>query len=67
MINYFIGTIFVLLGIYQIYTTEKYFRQLNVANNAMPGNFTPLALWSGLIFGVIFILAGLSFGLGLYH
>ncbi|BDZ32177.1 hypothetical protein RA086_13090 [Lactiplantibacillus sp. WILCCON 0030] len=58
--------VLVLLGAYQINASTKYFRQLKLAGNATTSNFALLALWDGFIFGLIFILGGISMMLGLY-
>lgn len=56
------GLLFTGLGCFQIIAAQRYFRQLKLHGNAETSPFAALALWSGFVFGLIFILVGIVAG-----
>ncbi|MFC6201568.1 hypothetical protein ACFP1L_06750 [Lactiplantibacillus nangangensis] len=55
------------LGGYQIWASQRYFKQLKVSGTAATSNFVGLAVWAGFIFGIILILGGVQFLFGMYN
>ncbi|ERL45741.1 hypothetical protein [Lactiplantibacillus paraplantarum] len=61
------GLLFTGLGGLQIIAVRRYFRQLKLHGNSETSPFSALALWSGFVFGLIFIVAGIVAGFGLIN
>ncbi|MBS7577107.1 MULTISPECIES: hypothetical protein [unclassified Enterococcus] len=54
-----LGILLLALGSWQCYSTNKYFKLLKTEGNENTSPFSMLALFSGYVFGIAFIIAGI--------
>jgi len=52
--------LFLIIGIWQIFITFVYFKDLKKNANKSTSPFAPLAMWSSLVIGVILTVLGIS-------
>lgn len=52
--------LFLVIGIWQIFITIFYYKNLKKNANKGTSQFAPLAMWSSLVIGVILTVIGLS-------
>ncbi|MGL9727577.1 hypothetical protein [Enterococcus sp. DIV0756] len=55
--SYFIGVIFVLLGVWQFVMTKRSFSNLKKNGNKNTSPFVMFSLWSSLVIGICFFSA----------
>ncbi len=58
--KYIVGVAMILLGIYQIFNSHKYVREIQKDGNKTTSHFVGYAVWSSFAFGLIIIGIGMS-------
>lgn len=54
------GVVLVMLGLWQVYASKTYFQSLKKDGNQSTSAFSPIAIYSGFIFGLMFIMIGIK-------
>ncbi|WP_334340846.1 hypothetical protein [Companilactobacillus sp. HBUAS56275] len=58
--KYILGTLFIIIGIWQMFATTKYFKEIKTNGNKTTSPFSLIALWFSLVLSIIFIFIGLA-------
>ncbi|AYE39381.1 hypothetical protein [Companilactobacillus zhachilii] len=56
--NYILGLVAIVFGIYQAINSVKYVKILQQHGNKTTSNFSAIAVWYSLIFGIGFLIVG---------
>lgn len=66
MVEQLCGIIAIILGIWEIYSVHKTFSEVKRHGNENTSGFLPLALWSGIVVSLAFIIIGICLILKLW-
>ncbi|ASN61979.1 hypothetical protein [Latilactobacillus curvatus] len=55
-----IGILMLIIGVFQLSMTIKTFKTLKVEANHSTSVFMPMALWSGALMGIVFLVVGIG-------
>ncbi|GEO64734.1 hypothetical protein LNA01_19170 [Companilactobacillus nantensis] len=59
MLNYILGLAAIIFGVYQAYNSVKYVKILQHNGNKTTSNFSAIAVWYSLAFGIGFLVLGI--------
>lgn len=58
--KYIVGIVTILLGIYQIFKSRKYVREIQKDGSKTTSHFVGYAIWSGFVVGIMIIAMGMT-------
>lgn len=59
MLNYIVGLVAIIFGVYQASNSVKYVKLLQKKGNKTTSNFSAIAVWYSLAFGIGFLVWGI--------